>query len=183
MLSNNHLGEEDIDMEAEALLSEFDKEEHYRQLEDDEISLEPPDILNMANKISQRSMKGKIRTMTFNCDTALKGKMQQAAKFAQEANADIFTIQEPFAQKATINVKEKARHSKQASDKGYVLDTSKYQAVLIRDRLASRQTNKTTIKNDGRIMAYEFDINKTTNLLLISNYGVVDEGSRDISKT
>ena len=61
MLSNDHLGEEDIDMEAEALLSEFYKEEHYRQLEEDEISLEPPDILNMANNISQRSMKGNIK--------------------------------------------------------------------------------------------------------------------------
>jgi len=181
-ISREYLGVEDIDMETEALLSKFNKEEHYRQLKEDKTSLESPDILNMVNKINQESMKGKIRTMTFNCNTALRGKMQQAAKFAQEANADILTIQEPFAQHATINDKEKSRHSKQASDKGYVLDTSKYQAVLIRDRLALHQTNKTTIKNDGRIMAYEFHTNKTTNLLLISNYGVVDGGSRDISK-
>jgi len=120
--------------------------------------------------------------MTFNCNTTLRGKMQQAAKFAQEANADIFTIQEPFAQNANINDKEKSRHCKQASDERYVLDTSKYQAVLIRDRLAARQINRTTIKNDGRIMVYEFNINKTTNLLLISTYVVVDDGSRDISK-
>ena len=74
-ISREYLGVEDIDMEAKALLLEFDKEEHYRQLEEDEISLEPPDILNMVNKINQESMKGKIGTMTFNCDTTLRGKM------------------------------------------------------------------------------------------------------------
>ena len=96
--------------------------------------------------------------MVFNCNTAFRCKMQHTAKFSQEANADIFTIQEPFAQNATINNKEEARHTKQASDKGYKLHTIKYQAILIRDRLASRQTNKTTIENDGRLMAYEFHI-------------------------
>ena len=70
-----NIGDENNDMEAEALLSELHKEEQYQELEDDEISLEPPDILNRVNKSNNPPMEGTLRTMTFNCDTALRCKV------------------------------------------------------------------------------------------------------------
>ena len=38
------------------------------------------------------------------------------------------------------------------------------------------------IENNGRLVKCEFHINKTTNLLLVSIYRVVYDGSRDVSK-
>ena len=66
-------------------------------------------------------------------------------------------------------------------NKGYKLCSFKFQAILIRGKLASRLTTISIIDHVGRLIAHVFHTNKTTSMLLISIYGMVDDGSRDAS--
>ena len=88
------------------------------------------------------------------------------------AQADIFTINEPFSQAARISKKELSRYKRQATKHGSEIFVSKHQVIYIKHRLATRYTVTPTSAADGRIISHKFQLQPRKQLLLVSIYVV-----------
>ena len=115
----------------------------HQLLQDKRASLEEPPIPSIT--ITKRyPIRSSIRTIIFNCNKGLRGKIHQAAEHACKAATDILYIIEPYDHKATITSNEVARHKAQAMREGYELYSSKYSLVMLK---------KTITQNGGQANA------------------------------
>ena len=125
-------------------------------------------------------MQGCIRLGCWNANNGVRYNMESTVNYAVEGNFAILSIQEPTAQTANIQPRERISYENAAAKGDYHLSTSKHQFVLTHNRLYDRATCLPTILHEGRVIHQTFRINKTTNLLIIHTYGISNESSTNV---
>ena len=146
------LKEQDDNQLDDSNLSDADDEE-CQGIEEDDIDLEPMFLPGIAYSNIRPIGEGGFRTLLWNCNKGLRGKVEDAAILGRDSNADIFTINEPFALTADLTSQEKSRYRSQASSHGYEIHISKHQLLLIKDNFANTQNGPMYEAVEGRVMA------------------------------